>query len=481
MTPILGFMPDAEQTAPGILSDCENLVPAINGMSGGPSPVTPANTPALPDVCRNAAVITKLDNTRRLIATTQTNIYELASGVWTDVGRGTAYTTGLEGRWSITQFGDATLMANRADVIQRSTGAAFSDISGAPKAEIVFSVGAFVMALNVNDGLDKPDGWHCSAAFNDTDWTESTATQSASGRLVATAGSITAGGRLGEYAVAYKNRSIYLGQYVGSPIVWDWIQVPGGTAGCVGKDAWCDVNGTHFFVGEDNFWLFDGTRPIPLGDGAVRYWFLENSSPNNRYKIICSFDRVNNLVYVYYPSVMSEEIDSALVYNVLSKKWGRANMAIEAALEYVSPGATIDGLTQYSATIDGLPAVGFDSQYWISGGRALSVFNTSHQLQSLTGKSVNSSLTTGDAGDDDEVIRLQQIRLRFAKAPTSATVQTYHKMNSGEDYGVGPSGSMNDGKFDALKVARWHKAKVSFTGPVKVTHIDAKYTPEGTR
>jgi hypothetical protein len=481
MTPIIGFSPDAEQTTPGLLADCTNLIPTLTGMKGGPSAVTPASTPALADPCTGAAVVSLLNNTRRIIAGTRFAIYELLAGSWSDVSRGSAYTGGSESRWSIAQFGDATIMANRADAMQRSSSGAFADIATAPKAEVVFSVSSFVMALNVNDGADKPDGWHCCAAFDDTDWTPSVTTQSASGRLVATSGPITAGARLGEYAVAYKNRSIYLGQYVGAPVVWDWLQVPGGNAGCVGKDALCDVNGVHFFVGEDNFWLFDGTRPQPIGDGAVRFWFLENSNPIYRYKTIASFDRQNNVVWVYYASVGSDTVDSALVYHVLVKKWGRANMPIQAALEYISPGATIDGLTSYSATIDGLPDVGFDSQYWIAGGRAHSVFDSSNQLQSMTGASSSSMMETGDAGDDDAVIMMTQVRVRYAKKPTSATVLTLNKMNSGEDYASGPSGAMNDGKFDALKSARWHKARITFTGPVTATHIDAKYQPVGER
>lgn len=481
MIPIIGFSPDAEQTTPGLIADCTNLIPTLTGMTGGPSPIMPVSTPALDDPCAGAAVVSKLDNTRRIIAGTQDAIYELSAGVWDDVTRASPYTGGAESRWSITQFGDATLMANRTDVIQRSASGAFDDISGAPKAEIVFSVSSFVMALNVNDGTEKPDGWHCCAVFDDTDWTESTTTQAASGRLVATAGPITAGAKLGEYAIAYKNRSMYLGQYVGAPVVWDWVQIPGGNAGCVGKDALCDVNGTHFFVGEDNFWLFDGTRPMPIGDGAVRFWFLENSNPLYRYKTIASFDRQNNIVWVYYASTNSDTIDSALVYHVLVKKWGRANMPVQAALEYISPGSTIDGLSSYSATIDGLPNIGFDSQYWIAGGRAHSVFDGSNQLQSMTGASVSSTMETGDAGDDDTVIMLQQLRVRYAKKPTSATVQTFSKMNSGEEYTVGPSGTMNDGKFDALKSARWHKARITFAGPVTVTHMDAKYVPVGER
>ena len=481
MIPIAGFAPDADPTTPGVLTDCTNLIPNLIGMQGGPSAVTPSGVPALAAACQGAAVVTKLDGTRRMFAGAQAAIYELSGGSWVDRSRGGGYTGGAESLWSIAQFGDATLMANRADTIQRSTSGAFADIATAPKAEIVFSVGAFVMALNVNDGADKVDGWHCCAAYDDTSWTPSVTTQATSGRLVATPGALTAGGRLGEYAVAYKARSMYLGQYVGAPVVWDWTLIPGGNAGCVGKNAWCDIGGVHFFVGDYNFWLFDGTRPVPIADGILRTWFSANCSQSYKYKIICQFDKVTNTVWVFYPSTNASTLDSALVYHVLSKKWGRADRSIQTSLEYVSATVTIDGLTAYSATIDGLPSTPFDSQFWLSGGRAMSVFNTSHQLQSLTGDSTSSELVTGDVGDDDAVLLLQQIRLRFAVAPTAATVQTWHKMQSGASFSLGPSGTMNDGKFDCLKSARWHRAQIGFTGPGTVTGMNAKYKPAGAR
>lgn len=481
MIPLIGFAPDADVTTPGLISSCSNLVPYLNGMEGAPEPATPASTPALAAACIGAAVVTKLDDTRRIIAGTTTKLYELSAGAWVDIGRAAAYNGGVDTRWSITQFGDATLCANRADVIQRSTGAAFADVATAPKAEILFSVGAFVMALNTNDGSEKPDGWHCCAAFDDTSWTPSLATQATSGRLVATAGKLTAGMRLGEYAIAYKQRSIYLGQYVGAPTVWNWLQVPGGDAGCVGKEAICDIGGAHFFVGDDNIWIFDGTRPIPVADGFVRQFFFDNSNPSYRYKTICVFDRQKNLVWVFYPSLGSTTPDSAIVYHVTAKKWGVANRSIEAALNYVAAGVTIDGLPAYSATIDGLAPYSFDSQFWLSGGKSLSIFNTSHQLQAMTGTSVSSSMTTGDVGDDDAVSALNKIRLRYAIAPESASVQTFVQMNSGVGFTAGTTGTVLDGKFDLRQSARWHKATFTFTGAVRVTHMDAEVVSAGMR
>jgi hypothetical protein len=481
MIPLTGFAPDADVTTPGLITSCTNLIPYLNGMEGAPEPATPASTPVLAAACIGAAVVSKLDDTRRIIAGTTTKLYELLAGTWADIGRAAAYTGGVDTRWSITQFGDATLCANRSDVIQRSTGAAFADVATAPKAEILFTVGAFVMALNLNDGSEKPDGWQCCAAFDDTSWTPSLATQATAGRLVATAGRLTAGMRLGEYAIAYKQRSIYLGQYVGAPTVWNWLQVPGGDAGCIGKEAICDIGGAHFFVGDDNLWIFDGTRPIPVADGYVRQFFYDNSNPSYRYRTVCVFDKQKNLVWIFYPSLSSQTLDSALVYHVNAKKWGVANRNIEAALNYVSTGVTIDGLSSISSTIDGLAPYSFDSQFWLSGGKSLSVFNASHQLQAMTGDSTGSSMTTGEVGDDDGISALNKIRLRYARAPTAATVQTFVQKNSGTGFTAGANGAVLDGKFDLRQSSRWHKATFTFTGPVRVTHMDADLAPAGGR
>ena len=391
-----------------------------------------------------------------------------------------SYTGGVDSRWSFTQFGNATLAANLADTIQRSNSTgAFSPIAGAPKAKIVFAVGTQVMALNTNDGAVKQNGWHCCASFNDTDWTPSVSTLATSGQLVSTPGQITAGGRLGEYAVAYKERAIYLGQFVDAPVVWQWTPIVGG-AGCVGQDAWCDIDGAHFVVGPDSFWLFDGSRPKPLGWGKNRQWFYDNSNPSLRSKIQCAYDKQNGHVWVFYASKNSSTLDSALVYHVAQDKWGFVSIAIESSMSYVAPGVTIDGLNAIAPTIDNLGAYSFDSQYWVTGGRALSVFQ-SKQLKTLTGVAGTSGFVTGDAGDDDVYSFLSAIRLRFApnSKPSTASVQVFGKAESGETLATGPTATMQDGKFDVMQSARFHRAAFTFTGDCDCIGIGAVLIPEG--
>lgn len=482
MDKLLGFLPDADPTTPGVLTAVTNLIPTEKGMRGAPTGVTPSGVPALAAACTGAAVVTKLDDTRRIFAGTQTKLYELVSGSWNDVGRVAAYTGGADSRWSFAQFGNNTLAANLTDVIQRSTGAGFSDIGVTVKAKIIFPIGAFVMAMNiVEGGATKQNGWICSGSFDDSIWTPSVATLCTTGQLVATPGQITAGGRLGEYAIAYKERSIYIGQFVGAPVVWDWLPVPSSDVGCVGQDAWCDLGSAHFFISADGPYLFDGTRPQPLGVGEVRQWWAENSAPTYRYKTQCVFDKQNNVVWTFFVGLGATTLNSAIVYNVVSKRWGLATVNVESVMNYASAGTTIDGMDAISATIDGLSSYSFDSQFWLSGGRSLAAFNTSHQLQSLTGASASSSMTTGDAGDDDVYSLLTTIRLRFEPGykPATATVQTFTKTELGGALVAGSSSTMYDAQFDVMDDSRWHRATFNFTGDHRVMALGAALLPEG--
>lgn len=491
MITLLGFSPDADPTTPGVLTDCTNFIPYENGMEGGPSAATPSDVPALAAECLGVAVVTDLSGVRRIIAGTATKLYELSGGAWDDVSRVAAYNASTDNRWSIAQFGNTTLAANKGDAIQRSTGVSidFADIATAPTADIIFSVGSQVMALNIDDGTDKPDGWAVCAANDETDWTPSITTLAASGRLVSSPGVVTAGARLGEFAVAYKERSIFLGRFVGAPSIWDWTPVAGGDIGCVGKEALCDIGGVHFFVSPDDICQFDGTRPVSIAEvGAqgipqVRQWFNDNCNPSFRYRCKVVYDRQKKRVWVCFPSNSSETCDKALIYHVTSRRWGKKDMSVEAVLNYISSGLTYDTWSTAGSTYDGLPSVAYDSAYWLSGAQAFSAVNTSHQLQTINSASTSSSFITGDAGDDDQYSLLERIRLRYAPgySPSAASVQTYHKANSGDSLTTGVSGSINDGKFDVLSEDRWHRAQISFTGPVRVTGIDAKLSPAGER
>ena len=484
MTPMKGFSPDADPNTPGIITACSGIIPFEAGFKGAPSPVA-TTAAALGAACIGAVVATQLSGTRRIFAGTATDLWELVGTTWTSRTRAGTYNGGSDTRWSFCQFGDTTVASNLADTMQSSSAGAFADIATAPKAKIVISAtNNFVVAFNTVDGTygTSPDRWWCCAQADQTLWTPSISTLATTGRLVAVEGQIQAALTLGDYIVAYKNRAIFLGAFVGSPVVWQWNLVPGGEAGCVGQEAVCDIGGAHFFVGNDNFWIFDGTRPTPIGGGVVRQWFLNNSSATYRYKTKCVYEPQSNLVRVYYPSNISTgSIDSCLVYHVLTQQWGRADTNMEAALNYIAPGVTINGLDAYAATINALPNIPVDSQYWIAGGQVPSYFNTSHQLVSLNAASTSSAFATCDVGDDDIVSTMTRARVRFIQSPTTASATGYYKFNEGDNLATGATNSINDGKFDLRQSGRFHRVLFTFTGDHKETGYDIGLQKDGMR
>jgi hypothetical protein len=483
MTPIVGFSPDSDLMTPGIFTDCTNIIPYEAGFKGAPTPVA-ASVAALAAECRGAVVATQLDGTRRLFAGTQTKLYELVAGAWTDRSAG-SYTGSTESRWSFCQFGNTTIASNLTDAMQSSASGAFAAIAGAPKAKIVVSASNnFVIAFNTNDGTfgQSQDRWWCCAQGDQTNWTPAVSTLANTGRLIAIEGAIQAALTLGDYVVAYKQRAVFVGVFAGTPVVWQWNLVPGGECGAVGQEAVCDIGGAHFIVSNDNFWLFDGTRPVPIGTGVVRQWFLNNSSPTYRYRTKAIYDKQNNLVHVSYPSLNSTgSCDATLVFHVLKKQWGRHDVVVEAPLNYIAPGVTIDGLNSYASTIDTLPNIPFDSQYWVSGGQTPAYFDSTHQLVTLTGTTGASSFTTGDTGDDDAVTMIDRARVRFLQSPTTATATGYTKMNEGDSLTVGATNAINDGKFDLRQSGRFHRIRFSFTGDHKESAFDAKPIVVGGR
>ncbi|SDN51944.1 hypothetical protein [Polaromonas sp. JS666] len=483
MTPILGFAPDAEKTMPGILTACSHVIPYEAGFRGAPSPVA-VTADALAAECRGAVVAVKLDGTRRILAGTQTKLYELTGSTWGDVSTG-SYTGSSETRWSFCQFGDTTIATNLVDAMQSSSATTFAPIAGAPKAKIVVSASNnFVLAFNTSDptyGVNQDGWWNC-AQNDQTNWAPNVSTLANRGRLVAVEGPIQAALTLGDYVVAYKHRAIFVGIFVGTPVVWQWNLIPGGEAGVVGQEAVCDIGGAHFIVGNDNFWLFDGTRPAPIGDGVTRQWFLNNSSPTYRYRTKVSYDKQNDLVRVNYPSLTSTgQCDATLVYHVKKKQWGNDDVTTEASLNFIAPGVTIDGLDAFSSTIDGLPDVPFDSQYWLSGGQTPAYFNSSHRLVSLNGTTASSSFTTGDMGDDDAVTLIERFRVRFEQSPTTASATGFVKFNEGDALMAGATNAINDGKFDLRQSGRFHRVRVDMTGDHKEYAFDAKPRALGGR
>ena len=463
---LLGYAPDADPSIIGVITSASGVVPSLRGIKGAPSPVS-AGMATLAATCVGSAFLTKLDGTTRFLAGAPQKIYEAGNSTWTDVSRAATYTTGLTGVWRFAQQGNVSFAANGADTIQASVSTgAFSCVPGAPIASIVETVGKFVFAANTS-GNSSTIQW---SALNDyTSWSASVITQAGNDTLTASAGAITAAKRFGNTLIVYKKNSMFLGVYVGPPNVWEINvnQIPG-NAGALSQEVVVDIgtadNPKHIFMGEDDFYVYDGSRPLPIGTNRIKQEVFGNLFQSRTSFCKAQLDKKNSLVRFYYPTIDTTKPNSCRVYNYRTDKWGVDDRQIEAAVDYVAPAVTYDGLGSLYATYDDLPVRSYDSGFLGSTQTQPAIFSTSHLLQTLTGPAGSTSFTTWDLGDDAALITATRVRPRFITAPTTAMMTNYYKMSSGDSLTADQTVSINNGKFDFLREARWHRLQFAYTG-----------------
>ena len=478
MIPFTGFLPDADPSTPGLISSCLDMIPTTKGMKAMPSFVS-VGLPALSAACLGAAVITKLDGTNRFFAGTETKLYEGGSSSYTDVSRAGDYTTG-DIRWRFTQFGNTSIAANKVDILQFSATGDFADITSSPKAETLDASSGFVMLGGVDLGGGagfEADRWICSAYLDHTDWVPSVVTQCTTGRLVDSPGPIRAMKALGSNFVAYKDRAVFLGTYVGAPGVFQWIQMPG-EIGTFSQESVVSIITAHLFIGEADIYAFDGSRPTPIG-GGIKEWFFANINKLYRHRIIGMHERKESRVWWFFPKGSSSTLNAAIVYNYAVGKWGYIEQNIECPVEYVSAGLTFDGLGALFATYNDFPDVAYDSPYWLATSSMPAVINTSHVLQSITGISAGGSITTGNIGDDTQWTLLDRSRPRFDVSPTTATMTNSYSDTDGVTFTTDETVSISNGNFDVLRASRWHKLTYTFTGDCEAIGHTITLKPDG--
>jgi hypothetical protein len=481
LIPLIGFAPDLDPTTPGAIVECDNLVPTLKGMAGAQS-LLDAGTDTLPSDCRGAAVLSLLNNARRVLAGTQAGLYELTGTSFTDRSRVGGYTGSTENRWRFAQFGNVSLACNQTEPIQASTGAAFADITNAPHARIIETASGFILAFGLNDayvGGDRPDAWACSGLYDYLSWTPGPTTQAQFGYLLDTPGEIRAAKRLGKDVAVYKERSTYLGRYVGPPVVWAFDLVAA-NAGAICQEAVIDTGTAHLFIGRDDFWLFDGTVPKPIG-APVKQWFFDHSDSTYRQNIRTYFDQYQNVAWWFYPANgAGGKLTHAIIYNLNNGRWGHATVNIQAVLLYQKPDTTYDDWPPGAAvTFDAIPDIPFDSPVFDTSAAVMAVFGADNRLATVTGPCVSASFTTGDLGDDDLYTTLNRVTPRFTLPPRSASLTHSTREYAGGDLDERGTSTLDRGRFDPLASGRWHRLRMDTSGDFEIVGITPVLVPDG--
>lgn len=131
------------------------------------------------------------------------------------------------------------------------------------------------------------------------------------------------------YMCIYKERSIYLMQYVGPPTIFSFQRVINGI-GIFAQRAVADLGDEHAFLGSDNFYTFNGISIEPIGN-PVKDFFFQDLDPGFRNRVQAFVVEEDNEVWWIYPSGAATyadgtphtlgDPDKAVVWNYLNNTW----------------------------------------------------------------------------------------------------------------------------------------------------------------
>ena len=478
MFPLQTFAPDLNILTPGILLDCDGWAPApTGGMRTVPGPKTMADP--LPSECLGAVSFKDLAINIRTVAGTATKLYELGSQKsWNDVSKAGGYSVG---GWQFVPWGNWLIAVayDSAVQVQKGRGQTFVDLGGnPPRARYAIGLNNFIVTADVYGDNPYPYRVQWCAQGNAEDWTPSSSTQAGYQDLVDTPGGITGLAKLAEYLIVFKRSSIYLGQYVGPPIIWSFRRL-GGFLGTQAHRSIVETEAGLYYFGDDDFYLFDGNVPSRLGEG-VRDWFLNRLDRTYVNNMVAGYDAVRGQIFWWFPTKEdgSSKCADCLIFDVKTGRWGRKKTYAEAALIHWAPSVTYGSITDYYATYGDLQASGlaYGDGFFSESSFGLAYFDENHTLTRFGGKAGQAVLLTGYQGNQMVWSEVYGARPWFSVRPDSCTINPVTKAVMGGASATGnPAELQANGKADFISSGRLHAMMFTTQGDAVLEGLDVEY------
>ena len=243
-------------------------------------------------------------------------------GTW-GAARSTS-TVAIEPRiWSLDHFGQLLIAAyNGGSVYQFDPSVAKPwgratrvDASAPDNVRAVFvTPERFIMALL--DGMQV--AWPSQGTIND--WTPSL-TNTANVRTLTEGTKLVAGRVLADFvSLIWTDAALYRFQYTGSTYVYNSSMVAK-DCGLIAPGATVTAGGVAFWMGQDNFWMYDGTvHPIPNVED-IRKAVFDELSVNNGYQCTAVYNPQHNEVWFFYTINGETSPTKGVIYSIDNQCW----------------------------------------------------------------------------------------------------------------------------------------------------------------
>ncbi len=162
-----------------------------------------------------------------------------------------------------------------------------------------------------------------SSQESPTEWTP--APENTAGDIRLSQGSeIVTALRTSRQILIWTDHSLHSLQFLGPPYTFGTALL-GDNIRIAGPNTAISVNDVVFWMGQENFYLYDGRiQPIPC---SVRQYVFSDINRNQSFKFHAGSLASQSEVWWYYCSGSSEEIDRYVVYNYLEQTWYYGNLA----------------------------------------------------------------------------------------------------------------------------------------------------------
>lgn len=394
------WLPDQPDYMNAGVVTAENVVPVASGYA--PINEFVAYSGSATDTLLGVFAAKDDDGNIKLFAGDNARLYEFDStdsGLDDITNTGGNYSLTSSERWRFVQFGDTVIasggVGEELQKFQLGTDSNFADLStDAPKADFIAVVRDFVWTGNIDEGSGrKPYRVKWSGFNNTTSWTAGT--DQSDFQDIPDAGNIV-GMVGGEYCTILMERAIVRATYSGLPLVFQFDKVE--TArGCQVSGSICNIGHTVFYLSDDGFYAFDGSRSQPIGAEKVNRFFFKDFDFSYKDKMTSTVDPQRQLAIWSYVSndALSTTPNRLLIYNYALNRWSIANVDADLVAPFFTSGYTLEALDNISTSVDALPA-SLDSALF-KGGQFLFGGALGKKIYAFTGDPIDATVETAES------------------------------------------------------------------------------------
>ena len=449
-----------------------NVYHALGSYKRFPSLVSYSGSSTTAKDARGAGSFRDNSNAVFNFVATNTNLYQLASGVFTS--RKASLTGESDDFWTFTQFGEYVIASNGVDAVQyylMGTSTNFADLTAIQTAGTcpVFRVSGVIRDFLVVGNIVGATNRIQWSGINDISvWTGK---QSDYQDLPGSGGKVVAV-TSGEVGYVFRQNQIIRMDYVGGATVFRLSVISPNRGAMYGKTVTQD-NRRVFFYADDGFYEIQGDNVQGIGVEKVNRFFDLDLNKAFSDRIVAATDPFNTLAMWLYPSVNNTAnttgiCDRLIIYNYSTQKWSLAKVNASQIFSQFLGAYTVELMDIISENLENINA-SLDTDYWSGGQMFLGGIDSTFKAAIFSGTSNECEIETAEIeGFPGARTNITGVR-PIVDAAATVTVKTREKLS--DDVTESSSSSMvTSGINPVRKSGRYIRANVKIASGKTFKH-----------